>query len=88
MIANGSRCRLLAGLLEELGHRVEHVDHPPAPASFVDDFVLYWGFLALAQVRSGRRTFGRTFDPTRLDELTLGPRAEPSGLLRQSSAAA
>lgn len=35
----------LAGLLEELGHRVEHVDHPPAPASFVDDFVLYWGFL-------------------------------------------
>lgn len=62
----------LAGLLEELGHRVEHVDHPPAPASFVDDFVLYWGFLALAQVRSGRRTFGRTFDPTRLDELTLG----------------
>lgn len=23
-------------------------------------------------MRSGRRTFGRTFDPTRLDELTLG----------------
>ncbi|KKC00676.1 amidase, partial [Mycobacterium nebraskense] len=61
-----------AGLLEELGHRVEHVDEPPVPASFVDDFVLYWGFLALAQVRSGRHMFGKTFDRTRLDSLTLG----------------
>ena len=61
-----------AGLLEELGHRVEHVDEPPVPASFVDDFVLYWGFLALAQVRTGRRAFGKTFDRTRLDSLTLG----------------
>jgi amidase len=60
-----------AALLEELGHRVEHVD-PPVPPSFVDDFVLYWGFLALAQVRSGRRLFGDTFDRTRLDSLTLG----------------
>jgi amidase len=42
------------------------------PASFVDDFVLYWGFLALAQVRSGRRVFGATFDRARLDSLTLG----------------
>ncbi len=61
-----------AGLLEELGHRVEHVDEPPVPASFVDDFILYWGFLALAQVRSGRHMFGKTFDRTRLDSLTLG----------------
>ena len=60
-----------AALLEELGHRVEHVD-PPVPASFVGDFVLYWGFLALAQVRSGRRLFGDTFDRSRLDSLTLG----------------
>jgi Asp-tRNA(Asn)/Glu-tRNA(Gln) amidotransferase A subunit family amidase len=61
-----------AGLLEELGHRVEHVDQPPVPASFVDDFVLYWGFLALAQIRTGRRMFGETFDRSRLDSLTLG----------------
>jgi Asp-tRNA(Asn)/Glu-tRNA(Gln) amidotransferase A subunit family amidase len=61
-----------AGLLEKLGHRVEHVDEPPVPASFADDFVLYWGFLALAQLRTGRRTFGKTFDRTRLDSLTLG----------------
>jgi amidase len=61
-----------AALLEELGHRVEHVEEPPVPASFPDDFVLYWGFLALALVRSGRRAFGDTFDRTRLDSLTLG----------------
>ncbi|OBG65376.1 amidase [Mycobacterium sp. E1715] len=61
-----------AGLLEELGHRVEYLEEPPVPASFVDDFVLYWGFLALAQVRTGRRMFGATFDRSRLDSLTLG----------------
>jgi amidase len=61
-----------AGFFEELGHRVEHVDEPPVSASFVDDFVLYWGFLALAQVRAGRHLFGSTFDRDRLDKLTLG----------------
>lgn len=61
-----------AGLLEELGHRVERVDEPPVPASFVDDFVLYWGSLALAQTRAGRHLFGKTFDRARLDALTLG----------------
>jgi amidase len=61
-----------AGLLEELGHRVEHVEDPPLPSSFVTDFVLYWGFLALTQVRAGRRLFGSTFDRARLDALTLG----------------
>ncbi len=61
-----------AGLLEELGHRVEHIDEPPVPASFADDFVLYWGMLAMAMVRAGRRAFGDTFDRTRLDSLTLG----------------
>lgn len=61
-----------AGVLEELGHRVEHIDHQPVPDSFVDDFVLYWGFLALMQVCTGKRVFGDTFDRTRLDALTLG----------------
>lgn len=61
-----------AGVLEELGHRVEHIDAHPVPDSFVDDFILYWGFLALMQVRTGRRVFGDTFDRTRLDALTLG----------------
>lgn len=61
-----------AALLEELGHRVEYIDNDWVPASFVDDFVLYWGFLAFAQVGTGQRLFGDTFDRTRLDSLTLG----------------
>ena len=59
-----------AALLEELGHRVEQVE-PPAAASLPDDFVLYWSLLAMFVVRTGRRN-GRTWDPTRLDNLTLG----------------
>lgn len=61
-----------AALLEELGHRVEHVQKPPVPSSFAVDFVLYWALLAMALVRTGRRAFGESFDPTRLDNLTLG----------------
>jgi amidase len=60
-----------AAWLEELGHHVEHVE-PPVPAYFPDDFLLYWSTLAFALVRTGRQRFGRTFDPARLDNLTLG----------------
>jgi len=59
-----------AGLLEELGHRVDHVEKPPVPSSFADDFLLYWGLLALGQIQMSRRAAG--FDRTRLDNLTLG----------------
>jgi amidase len=61
-----------AGLLEELGHRVDHVPQPPVTSTFAADFVLYWSLLAMALVRSGRRAFGDSFDPGRLDNLTLG----------------
>jgi amidase len=61
-----------AALLEELGHRVEHLDGPPVPDHFADDFVLYWAFLAFALVRGGSRAFGSSFDRGRLDNLTLG----------------
>ncbi|GBE66453.1 putative amidase AmiC [Mycobacterium sp. MFM001] len=61
-----------ARLLEELGHQIEHVDTPPVPTSFADDFVLYWSLLSLFQVRTGRHFFGASFDRTRLDNLTLG----------------
>jgi amidase len=60
-----------AGLLEELGHHVEEID-PPVPASLPDDFLLYWSMLALGVVRTGRLRFGRSFDRSRLDNLTLG----------------
>ena len=61
-----------AALLEELGHHVEHIDQPPVPKSFADDFVAYWGLLAFAVVRSGRRELAPDFDRDRLDNLTLG----------------
>jgi amidase len=61
-----------ADLLDRLGHHVDHLDHHPIPPNFADDFVLYWGFLAMAIVRGGRRMFGESFDRTRLDNLTLG----------------
>ena len=60
-----------AALLEQLGHRVSVVDNP-VPASFKDDFLLYWAFLAFAVVRGGRVMFGPTFDRSKLDHLSLG----------------
>ena len=60
-----------ARLLEELGHRVEPASAPVA-GSFPDDFLLYWSLLALALVRTGKRRHGRSWDPERLDNLTLG----------------
>jgi amidase len=61
----------VAALLEELGHRVEHVDAPVAP-SFPDDFLVYWSSLALFLLRSGRRMHGRSWDPTKLDSVSHG----------------
>ncbi|MCA1981494.1 amidase [Nocardioides nematodiphilus] len=59
-----------AGHLEELGHRVEQVD-PPVPAGIGVDFITYWSLLANLIVRSGA-THGPTWDPLKLDNLTLG----------------
>lgn len=60
-----------AALLESMGHHVEEID-PPIPDSFVDDFLLYWAMMAMFLVRTGRRVLGPTWDPTKLDNLTLG----------------
>ncbi len=60
-----------AARLESLGHRVEEVD-PPVPASFPDHFVRYWSMLSFVITRRGRKDFGPTWDPSRLDNLTLG----------------
>lgn len=59
-----------AAVLEELGHTVEAVP-PPVPETFADDFVLYWGTLAVALVNAGPLR-GKTWDRTRLDNLTVG----------------
>ncbi|PVG81263.1 amidase [Nocardioides gansuensis] len=60
-----------AALLESLGHTVEEIE-PPVPESFPDLFLLYWSMLAMVLVRTGRRSYGPTWDPSRLDNLTLG----------------
>jgi amidase len=61
-----------AALLEELGHRVEHLDNPPVPMTFADDFILYYAFLSYALVHGGRRMFGPSFDTSKFDNLTIG----------------
>ncbi len=61
-----------AAVLEELGHRVEHIEQPPVPSYFADDFLLYWSFLGFALVRTGSHHFGPSFDRQKLDNLTLG----------------
>ncbi|QBX54865.1 amidase [Nocardioides seonyuensis] len=58
-------------LLESLGHRVEEIDNP-VPGFFADHFVLYWSMLALAITARGRKDFGPTWDPGKLDNLTVG----------------
>ena len=60
-----------AALLEELGHEVTPVQQP-MPESLRDDFLLYWSMLALVTVRTGRRTFGHSWDAGQLDNLTQG----------------
>ncbi|HQR26238.1 MAG TPA: amidase [Nocardioides sp.] len=60
-----------AALLEGLGHHVEPVDSP-VPPSFVEDFTLYWSMLSLLLLRTGRVTFGPTWDLSRVDNLSRG----------------
>lgn len=58
-------------LLQEQGHHLEPID-PPAPASFEDDFVVYWAMLAAAMHDAGRVLVARDFDRRRTDPLTRG----------------
>ncbi|GAB7070160.1 amidase [Mycobacterium hodleri] len=72
-----------AELLERMGHHVEYLDAPPVPASFIDDFLLYWAMLSFALVRGGTKRFGATFDRDKLDNLTLGLEAFAAANLRR-----
>ena len=45
---------------------------PPAPATVPDDFLLYWSMLAMVIVPHRAPTAGPSWDPRRLDNLTLG----------------
>lgn len=70
-----------AALLERMGHHVERLDEPPVPASFIDDFLLYWALLSFALVRGGTSRFGPSFDRGKLDNLSLGLEAFAAGNL-------
>ncbi|TPG36904.1 amidase [Mycolicibacterium hodleri] len=61
-----------AALLERMGHRVEYLQEPPVPQSFIDDFLLYWALLSFALVRGGKGRFGASFEREKLDNLSLG----------------
>ena len=76
-----------AGVLEGLGHHVDRLDRSPVPDSFADDFLLYWALLAMTLVRTGQRTFGPSFDRSRLDNLTLGLDRHASRNLHRAPAA-
>jgi amidase len=62
----------VGALLEGLGHLVEPVEAMMVPATFPDDFLLYWSMLATFLVHTGRRTHGAAWAPHHLDNLTLG----------------
>jgi len=63
--------RQTAELMESLGHRVEWIEQP-LPASFKDDFLLYWSSLASVITATGRLEHGRSWDPSKLDPFTQG----------------
>jgi amidase len=60
-----------AALLDELGHKVTEISNP-VPERLRDDFLVYWQFLSFAIVRGGRRMIGPSFEPDKLDNLTMG----------------
>lgn len=62
--------RRAAATLEAAGHVVEPIDLP-VDASFVDDFVQYWGFLAELLLDSGKVTLDRSWDIGRADALNV-----------------
>lgn len=63
--------RETAGRLADLGHEVVPTE-APVPSGFREDFIAYWGLLALSTSTSGRALFDPDFDPGRLDPFTMG----------------
>ena len=78
-----------AALLEELGHRVDHLEKPPVPSSFVSDFVLYWGLLAMGQIQQNKRAFdGFDVHPVGQPVTGPGPARAPQSASHAAGAAA
>ncbi len=60
-----------AELLEELGHRVDYIERVPVPGTVIDAFRLYWALMANWQLRITQGVYSDTFDPNRLNNVTL-----------------
>jgi amidase len=75
-----------AALLEDAGHVVEPIDLP-VTRQFADDFLQYWGLLATLAAATGKLTFDRSFDASKLDGLTQGLRAHHRRNLRHTPGA-
>lgn len=60
-----------AHVLERLGHELVPL-RPPVPEFFIEDFKLYWSFLAFSIRRWGARMHGPGFDGAQLEGLSHG----------------
>jgi amidase len=60
-----------ASLLEKLGHHVEPMAVPVSKV-FIEDFTLYWGFLAFSISTFGRLILSLDFDASKLEPFSRG----------------
>ncbi|WP_433566485.1 amidase [Nocardia sp. CA-151230] len=72
-------------LLEGLGHEVRPIPYP-VDRGFAEDFASYWAMLAFLGSITGKLSFGRSFDPARLDPFTRGLAARFRGSALRSPA--
>jgi len=75
-----------ASLLEANGHRVEPVAMP-VDERFAVDFLHYWGLLSLLISVTGKTVVDRSFDPARMDALSIGLRLHARRRLLEMPAA-
>lgn len=66
---NRSEILRVAGVLEELGHRVESIPNP-FPARFSSDFMLLWAYAPFLLSTAGKRIVGPEFDRSQLEPWT------------------
>ncbi len=60
-----------AGICEELGHRVEEIPFP-FHGQVMDDFFIYWAFMAFSVHRFGEKALKRPVDKDKLEKFTKG----------------
>ncbi|MCU1640491.1 MAG: putative amidase [Nocardia sp.] len=75
-----------ATLLEQAGHRVEPIELP-ITTQWAHDFVQLWSLLADLAASTGKLTFDRSFDSSKLDGLTRGLRAHHRATLHHTPGA-